>query len=550
MLQSLKLKITRRFILYLNLLLLLNLFFPFFFLFHYLEKIFTEQVRKQALAVYHQIVLTRKWIADHGGIFVEKLPWVEENPYLKQLGIKTKLYTREGSILIKENPALVTRQLSELARENNLYWFKITSLKYINPYNKPDALEEAALLEFEKNSQKDEYAKIVKIQGQLFYRLIKPLYTEKSCLKCHAYQGYREGDIRGAISIFIPFEETYKKISSYKILTLISFIVFWLSLNLMIMLISNKFIFNPLYCIVRLLNTLSYLYNPLKKEKKTQSNFPIPNEWSILIDGINQFLKEINYYQDQMEVKIKEATQELKIKTELLQNLLEHKKFILSNMAHEIKTPLTSIKGSIDFIYHYFIQRDLVDIPKQDKEKLKEFLGICQKNIDRLIHLFNMLIDLEKHEANLLELDLMVIPVKDLVEEVIYSLKGLSDPKEIHFHLDISEDLKVEGDYEKLFIVLSNLVSNAIKYSPTGGKIIVRAFPVADYIRFEVEDEGPGIDPDETKIFEKFYKKSSTGFGLGLTIAKAYVEAHKGKIGFTPLNKGTLFYFEIPRNIV
>ncbi|MCS7199199.1 MAG: DUF3365 domain-containing protein [Caldimicrobium sp.] len=551
MLQSLRLKVTQKFLLYLNLILFIFLFFPFLLLFHYLEKIFTEQVRKQALTVYHQILLTRKWIADHGGIYVEKLPWVKENPYLKMVGEKTKIFTREGGILIKENPALVTRQLSELARENKLYWFKITSLRYINPANKPDPLEEEALLHFERNKKSEEFTKIVTIQNQLFFRLIKPLYTEKPCLRCHARQGYAEGDIRGAISIFIPFEDTYKKIISYKFYTVISFILLWLSLNIGILVISNKFIFTPLYCITSLLNKLRFLYTSNRCSKPTKQDPTFTNEWSTLLESINNFLKEINYYQEQMEEKIKEATKELKAQTELLQKLLDHKSFIISNMAHEIKTPLTSVKGSIDFIYHYFIERELGNGSDLEREKLKEFLNICRKNIQRLIQLFNMLVDLEKHEANLLELDKKLFSLRVLIEEVLYSLRGLSEPKELVFQVEVEGNPILEGDYEKLFIVLTNLLSNAIKYSPHKGTILIKAYPVNSKVKVEVKDEGIGIPPEEAeKIFTKFYKKGEGGFGLGLAIAKAYVEAHGGQIGFIPCERGACFYFEIPQKSV
>lgn len=111
MFESLRLKVTKRFILFLNLLLFLLLLLPFSILFLYLENLIFQQVKKQAETIYQQIVLTRKWIAQHGGIYVEKLPWVEENPYLELIGERSKIVSREGKMLIKENPALVTRQL-------------------------------------------------------------------------------------------------------------------------------------------------------------------------------------------------------------------------------------------------------------------------------------------------------------------------------------------------------------------------------------------------------------------------------------------------------
>lgn len=550
MFHSLRLKVTRRFLIYLNLLLILFLLVPFLVSFKYLEKIFIEQVRNQALTIYHQIILTRKWIADHGGIFVEKLPWVEENPYLLQIGERTKIITVDNTILIKQNPALVTRQLSELARENNLYWFKITSLKYINPHNKPDALEEVALKSFEKDQSLEEFTKITKVNNRYFYRYIRPLYTEASCLRCHGKQGYKEGDIRGAISIFIPFDETYKKIVNYKILIILIFTIFWLSLNIMILSITNKFIFNPLYCIIKLLRTLKHLYNPLQEAKSDKKEPFFKNEWALLFESINQFLKEINYYQEQIEIKIKEATEELKKKTEQLQKLLENKKFLISNMAHEIKTPLTSIKGSIDFLHHYFIIKNSGNLQEKDREKLKEFIEISQKNISRLINLFNYLIDLEKHEADLLELEYKRINVKALLEDIVHSLKGLSEPKEITFKVSVDDNIELDADVEKLYIILSNLISNAIHHSPQRGVVSIRVSRKEKMVRFEIEDQGDGIKVDPNLLFEKFYKGRSNGFGLGLTIAKAYVEAHKGKIGAFNTEQGACFYFEIPEKLV
>jgi hypothetical protein len=125
------------------------------------------------------------------------------------------MISKEGKILIKENPALVTRQLSEYSKRNYLYWFKITSLKFMNPLNKPDRTEERALLEFEKERE-SQYEAIEYIGDNQVFRFIKPLITEESCLKCHAKQGYKLGDVRGAISIFIPIGQTLEKISKYQ----------------------------------------------------------------------------------------------------------------------------------------------------------------------------------------------------------------------------------------------------------------------------------------------------------------------------------------------
>jgi len=298
------------------------------------------------------------------------------------MGEKVKVFTKEGKILIKQNPALVTRQLSQLAKESNLYWFKLTSLKYLNPFNKPDYTETKALKLFE-NSKIREFTEIERVGQYTYFRLIKPLITERECLKCHEKQGYREGQIRGAISIFIPLDYILIKLSYYKKFTLMSFVILLIVLNFTILFLSNRFIFRPFYCIVSLLKILRNLYGkPLKEEKL--SPIKVSNEWELLLDSINKFIKEINYYQEKMEEKIKEVTKDLEEKNRALQNLLEKRKFLITNMAHKLKTPLTSVKGSIEYIKR-MLEAD-AEIEKTERYyKVQDFLEISQKNINRLI---------------------------------------------------------------------------------------------------------------------------------------------------------------------
>jgi hypothetical protein len=156
------------------------------------EKLVFEQLDTQAKTLFNQIVLTRKWIADHGGVFVEKAPWKGPSPYLSE----PEIIDIRGRKFIKESPAMVTKELSRYAKEKGLFWFHITSLKLVNPENAPDAFEKAALKEFETGQIK-ESSKIEKIGPSYFYRYVAPLYIEKACLKCHSHQGYKTGDVRG-----------------------------------------------------------------------------------------------------------------------------------------------------------------------------------------------------------------------------------------------------------------------------------------------------------------------------------------------------------------
>ncbi len=159
------------------------------------RKILESEILARARSHFENIVLTRKWNAIYGGVFIEKTEGVVSNPYLKNPDIETtdrKIYT-------KKNPALMTREISELADEGNQYQFHITSLKPLNPNNIADEFETLALLSFDQGYE-ETYLK-EKIGESVFFRYMGPLVTEESCIQCHGEQGYEVGDIRGGISV-------------------------------------------------------------------------------------------------------------------------------------------------------------------------------------------------------------------------------------------------------------------------------------------------------------------------------------------------------------
>ncbi len=548
----LKLRVAKKFFIYLNLLYFFALLIPTTLIFYNFESLLYEQVRKQAESIYQQIVITRKWVADHGGIYVEKLPWVEPNKYLAYVGEKPFMISKEGKILIKENPAFVTRQLSEYSKRNYLYWFKITSLKFMNPVNKPDRTEERALLKFEKEKI-SQYETIEYVGNNQIFRFIKPLITEESCLKCHGKQGYKVGDIRGAISIFIPLGPTLEKISTYQKVLILTFILGLVLLNGIIYFLSKKFIFNTLLCIVNILNTLKKLYYPKisTSDKREPEILLMENEWQLIIQGINNFIKTINEYETNLEEEIRQATKELEIKNKELENLIEKKSFILCNMAHEIKTPLTSLKGSIEYL-NLLLDRNHENFSDDIKQKAKEFLDVAKRNCERLIYLLTTLVEIEKAEAKLLELEISEFSVHEVVEECLLLVDGLIKDRKVKIQVDVPEQLLIKADREKIVTILLNLLDNAIKHSPLNGKITIKAEEILvdsdREIIFEVWDEGEGLKVEPDQLFEKFYKGTEGGYGLGLAITKAYVSAHGGKIWAKNGEKGAIFYFSIPQD--
>jgi diguanylate cyclase (GGDEF)-like protein len=173
-------------------------------LFHYLtaNDLLIQTVRHEAESFAQLIVLTRHWNAEYGGVYVEKRPGVMSNPYLKELGINPDIRTADGRILTMRNPAIMTREISQLAHRDNMAEFHMVSLRSLNPENRPDDFEKRSLEQFEQGER--DIWQIDRSGEKPVFRYIIPLITEESCLPCHGKQGYRVGDIRGGVSVIIP----------------------------------------------------------------------------------------------------------------------------------------------------------------------------------------------------------------------------------------------------------------------------------------------------------------------------------------------------------
>ncbi len=155
--------------------------------------------REQGKSLFQIIQLTRLWNARHGGLYAPVSDLARPNPYLDDP--KRDIVTPEGEKLTKINPAFMTRQIAEIAASRGIL-FNITSLNPINPANMADEWETASLKRFEQKQLTD-VIEVVSRNENRYFRYMAPLYTEKACLKCHAKQGYHEGDIRGGISVTV-----------------------------------------------------------------------------------------------------------------------------------------------------------------------------------------------------------------------------------------------------------------------------------------------------------------------------------------------------------
>ena len=193
----------------------------FFWMFQQSTQSAMSQLDQQAKSLIQQIIITRLWIADHGGLFIKQQPGVEANPFLPE----TNITDQQGEIYHFRNPAMVTREISDYAKNAGLYRFRLTSLKLINPHNAPLPFEKDALQYFDDQGYevtKAGRSNEIIDNGTRAYVRIVPLLVEKSCLECHADQGYKVGDVRGGLSVFIPMTETLKTIQRNGINLIIS----------------------------------------------------------------------------------------------------------------------------------------------------------------------------------------------------------------------------------------------------------------------------------------------------------------------------------------
>ncbi|UMT76911.1 ATP-binding protein [Staphylococcus roterodami] len=210
-----------------------------------------------------------------------------------------------------------------------------------------------------------------------------------------------------------------------------------------------------------------------------------------------------------------------------LKQLENLRREFVANVSHELKTPITSIKGFAE---------TLIDGAKNDSESLDMFLNIILKESNRIESLVTDLLDLSHIEQHT-ELDTEYMNLSDLTKRIINNMMTQANQKNIKIHTEIQADVIVKAQESKIAQVITNLLTNAINYSFENGEIDVRVYRDDFNVVFEVQDFGIGIKlEDQQRIFERFYRvdkarsRDSGGTGLGLSITKHIVEAHQGNI--------------------
>jgi PAS domain S-box-containing protein len=263
-----------------------------------------------------------------------------------------------------------------------------------------------------------------------------------------------------------------------------------------------------------------------------------------VFDAAGRIVKLVGTSQDVTERTRME--EQLRAQYETLMQLDELKSNFVNSVTHELRTPLTTILGYAEFL------EDEVDGPVTTGQR--GFIHQIQRGARRLEYLLNDLLDFARMEAGTFMLKVAPTALDDRVREVLESLKPQAAEMQVSLETDMPEGpLTLEVDPQRLGQVLTNLLANAIKFSPKGGTVHIRACRRGERVRCEIRDAGPGItDADMTRLFKRFSQLEAgvgmgKGTGLGLSISKALVEAHGGTIGVeSTLGAGSTFWFELP----
>ncbi len=504
-----------KFIIFIGLVIFCSFGVTFYRASSYQEELVVEMATRQAKMLFHQIRLTRQWVADHNGLFLVKTPGVEESPFLANGSIQDK----EGNWLVKRNPAMVTRELSTYAAREGLGHFNVTSLKLVNPDNAPDDFERRSLKKFEMGI--NEVVEIEEVDDKFRLRYMAPLSVGERCLGCHDDQGYVVGDIRGGMNVTIPVDWAFSEIRTNNRMLLNIGVATIAIVALMIFVMFDRLV-------VKRLKGLAKEMDQYPKERNTNNFVSAENsdEIGTLAQHYHKLCQRLDHSQQELD-----ASREQVFQSEKMAALGR----LVAGVSHEINNPLGGMQNCIQTLRKH----------SDNPETVSRYLDLLNQGVDRIKNTVQQLLKIGRKEPLVLQLGDVDQMIRECLE---LTCMGRSD---ILIDTNLSVQQPILVSMEALRQVIVNLSGNAMQaMGKSGGSLAVTSCVQDKFLVVEVKDSGPGIDPQHlNKIFEPFFttKEVGEGTGLGLSVSYSLVERMGGEL--TASNRpegGAIFIVVIP----
>ena len=269
------------------------------------------------------------------------------------------------------------------------------------------------------------------------------------------------------------------------------------------------------------------------------------DELEELAETFNQMAVRLRESYNNLEQQVAERTRELGQAITELESASRHKSDFLANMSHELRTPLNAIIGFSEVL----LERMFGEINAKQKEYLQDILSSGR----HLLSLINDILDISKVEAGRMELQPGPVDLRFILQNAVSLVRERATRQGISVAVDIDASVgAIEADERRVKQILFNLLSNALKFTPTGGRVTLTAARIDDAVQISVRDTGIGIkSEDQDRIFEEFQQagpgKAVEGTGLGLALAKRFVEMHGGRIWVdSVVGTGSTFTFTLP----
>jgi signal transduction histidine kinase/DNA-binding response OmpR family regulator len=370
-----------------------------------------------------------------------------------------------------------------------------------------------------------------------------------------------EGKPIGAVYIRSDLQELHSRVQRYAAIAAIVLSACLLA-ALLISSIFRRAVAEPIVDLSKIAKVVSRDKNYSVRATPIRS----PAELAILIDAFNEMLAQIQQSEralrkahDGLEQRVRERTAELEaakkeveefshsilLAKEEVERGSKFKDQFLSTMSHELRTPLNAVLGFSDLL------ADERYGPLNERQQ--RYISHIHTGGKHLLSLISDILDLSKIEAGRMELAIESLRLESVFGEVLSAMQPLADKKSQEMTKSVEAGVAVRADSTRLKQVLMNLLGNAIKFTPAGGRIELAARLVEDRVRVEVHDNGPGIPPEEQKrIFEAFYRlresgRKTEGTGLGLAITHRLVELHGGELSLdSRIGLGSCFHFSLP----